>query len=191
MASNWLVGDQAALAAERILDAAGRCFASQGVPGASIADIAREAGCSRPTIYRYFDDRQALRLAFVHREARRLGATVASAVGPIDDPAARFVEACLRSLAGVRTSPTLAAWFSPSGSAIATDMAGTSSVIESMAGTLVGNPADPDHRDRARWVVRIMLSLLAMPGDDEHDERRMLERFVVPVAVASTRAPSV
>jgi AcrR family transcriptional regulator len=191
MASNWLVGDQAALAAERILDAAGRCFASQGVPSTSIADIAREAGCSRPTIYRYFDDRQALRLAFVHREARRLGAAVAAGVSPIDDPAARFVEACLLALAGVRASPTLAAWFAPGGSAIATDMAGSSSVIESMAGTLVGNPADPDHRDRARWVVRIMLSLLAMPGADEEDERRMLERFVVPVAVAPTREPSV
>jgi AcrR family transcriptional regulator len=191
MASNWLVGDQAALAAERILDAAGRCFATQGVPSTSIADIAREAGCSRPTIYRYFDDRQALRLAFVHREARRLGAAVAASVGRIDDPAARFVEACLRALAGVRASPTLAAWFTPGGSAIATDMAGSSSVIESMAGTLVGDPAEPDHRDRARWVVRIMLSLLAMPGTDGTDERRMLERFVVPVAVVPTRAPTV
>ena len=191
MASNWLVGDQAALAAERILDAAGRCFASQGVPSTSIADIAREAGCSRPTIYRYFDDRQSLRLAFVHREARRLGAAVAAAVGHIDDPAARFVEACLRALTGVRSSPILAAWFDPGGSAIATDMAGSSSVIESMAGTLIGDPADPDHRDRARWVVRIMLSLLAMPGTDEGDERRMLERFVVPVAVAPTLTPSV
>ncbi|HEY1990518.1 MAG TPA: TetR/AcrR family transcriptional regulator [Acidimicrobiales bacterium] len=191
MAPNWLVGDQAALAAERILDAAGRCFASQGVPSTSIADIAREAGCSRPTIYRYFDDRQALRLAFVHREARRLGAEVAAGVGPIDDPAARFVDACLRALAGVRSSPTLAAWFTPGGSAIATDMAGSSSVIESMAGTLVGNPDGPDHRDRARWVVRSMLSLLAMPGADQQDERRMLERFVVPVAVISTRVRSV
>jgi AcrR family transcriptional regulator len=190
MASNWLVGDQAALAAERILDAAGRCFASQGVPSTSIADIAREAGCSRPTIYRYFDDRQALRLAFVHREARRLGAEVATAVGHLDDPAARFVEAALLALAGVRASPTLAAWFAPGGSPIATDMAGSSTVVEAMAGTLIGHPADPDHRDRARWVVRIMLSLLTMPGTDETEERRMLERFVVPVAVTSSPARS-
>jgi AcrR family transcriptional regulator len=191
MASNWLVGDQAALAAERILDAAGRCFASKGVPSTSIADIARQAGCSRPTIYRYFDDRQALRLAFVHREARRVGAAVAADVAHIDDPATRFVDACLLALVGVRASPTLAAWFAPGGSAIATDMAGSSAVIESMAGTLVGDPADTGRRDRARWVVRIMLSLLAMPGTDPSEERRMLERFVVPVVVASSRSPSV
>jgi AcrR family transcriptional regulator len=190
MASHWLVGDQAALAAERILDAAGRCFAEQGVPNTSIADIAREAGCSRPTIYRYFEDRHALRLAFVHREARRLGAAVAAAVAPIADPATRFVEAGLLALAGVRSSPTLAAWFAGGGSAIATDMAGSSAVIESMAGTLVGTPTDPDHRDRARWVVRIMLSLLVMPGADQLEERRMIERFVVPVAVSSTRSPA-
>lgn len=191
MASHWLVGDQAALAAERILDAAGRCFAEQGVPGTSIADIAREAGCSRPTIYRYFDDRHALRLAFVHREARRLGAEVASHVAGIGDPATRFVQACLLALAGVRANPTLAAWFAGDGSAIATDMAGSSAVIESMAGSVVGSPTDPDHRDRARWVVRIMLSLLAMPGADEMEERRMIERFVVPVAVAPTGSPVV
>ena len=108
MAANWLVGDQAALAAERILDAAGRCFAAQGVPTTSIADIAREAGCSRPTVYRYFDDRRALRLAFVHREARRLGASVAAAVGHIGDPATRFVDACL--LASARLTPGAALW---------------------------------------------------------------------------------
>jgi AcrR family transcriptional regulator len=191
MASHWLVGDPAALAAERILEAAGRCFAEQGVPNTSIADIAREAGCSRPTIYRYFDDRHALRVAFVHREARRLGAEVAAAVAPIDDPVSRFVEACRLALAGVRSSPTLAAWFAGGGSAIATDMAGSSAVIESMAGTVVGAPTDPDHRDRARWVVRILLSLLAMPGADSIEERRMIERFVVPVAVAPNRSPAV
>ncbi|HEX3841132.1 MAG TPA: TetR/AcrR family transcriptional regulator [Acidimicrobiales bacterium] len=191
MASHWLVGDQAALAAERILDAAGRCFAGQGVPNTSIADIARDAGCSRPTIYRYFDDRHALRLAFVHREARRLGTAVAVEVARIADPAPRFVEACLLALAGVRSSPTLAAWFAGGGSVIATDMAGSSTVIEAMAGTLVGTPTDPDHRDRARWVVRIILSLLAMPGADPIEERRMLERFVVPVAVGPTRLPTV
>jgi AcrR family transcriptional regulator len=191
MASHWLVGDQAALAAERILDAAGRCFAEQGVPSTSIADIAREAGCSRPTIYRYFDDRQALRLAFIHREARRLGATVAGEVGEIGHPATRFVQACLLALAGVRSSPTLAAWFAADGRAIATDMAGSSAVIESMAGSVVDSPTDADHRDRARWVVRIMLSLLAMPGADEIEERRMIERFVVPVAVVPTGSPAV
>src|SRR4051812_44758041 len=70
--THWLVGDVNVAATDRILDAAGKCFAERGVARTSIGDIARAAGCSRPTVYRYFDDRDALRTAFVHREARRL-----------------------------------------------------------------------------------------------------------------------
>ena len=35
-------------------------------------EIARAAGCSRATLYRYFENREALRTAYVHREAYRL-----------------------------------------------------------------------------------------------------------------------
>ena len=38
-----------------------------------------------------------------------------------------------------------------------------------------------DVRARARWVVRVTVSLLAMPGRDRVEERALLERFLVPV----------
>ncbi len=34
---------------------------------------------------------------------------------------------------------------------------------------------------RARWVVRVLTSLLMFPGRDEADERAMIEEFVVPM----------
>jgi len=40
---------------------------------------------------------------------------------------------------------------------------------------------------RARWVVRVITSLLMFPGQDQADERAMIEEFVVPI-VAPTRA---
>ena len=46
-----------------------------GRPG--MGDIARAAGCSRATVYRYFDNKQALLRAFVHREARDVTEQVA------------------------------------------------------------------------------------------------------------------
>jgi AcrR family transcriptional regulator len=186
MTEHWLIGDQAELAAERILDAAGRCFASRGVFRASIGEIAREAGCSRPTIYRYFSDRDALRTAYMHREARRLSHSVGGAIKGVQDPGRRLVDAVLIALQGVRANPALVAWFTEQDGASTTGLAGSSPVIASLTEALLGDAAEPDRAERARWLVRIMLSLLLLPGRNEKDERAMLERFVVPVVSATT-----
>ena len=39
---------------------------------------------------------------------------------------------------------------------------------------------DPADRLRARWLVRVILSLLTMPGEDEAEERALLEQFLAP-----------
>ncbi len=45
-------------------------------------------------------------------------------------------------------------------------------------------PDDPAVVERkARWLVRVMTSLLVFPGHDEADERAMIEQFVVPMVV--------
>jgi AcrR family transcriptional regulator len=186
-ATSWLAPERDALATDRILDAAGVVFTRDGVTGAAMADIAIAAGCSRATLYRYFDDRHALRVAFVHREARRLGAEVATAVASTRDPSRRLVAAIVRAVEGVRTTPTLAAWFTDASAGTATELAGASEVIEAMAAAFVGadgTPVDDDTRERARWVVRIVVSLLTMPGPSMAAERRLVERFVVPVVVS-------
>ena len=80
---------------DRILDAAGRLFAERGVAAVGMAEIAEAAGCSRATVYRTYENRHMLRLAFVQREARRLGVAVAAKVRRIDDPARRLEVAVL------------------------------------------------------------------------------------------------
>ncbi|MFP5219166.1 MAG: TetR/AcrR family transcriptional regulator, partial [Actinomycetes bacterium] len=85
MTAGWLLDDPVSLARERILDAAGQCFAEHGVTGTSMAQVAAAAGCSRQTVYRYYADRDALRAAFVDREARRVGAQVAAEVAGVRD----------------------------------------------------------------------------------------------------------
>ena len=50
-------------------------------------------------------------------------------------------------------------------------------------------PDDPDVvEQRARWLVRVMTSLLVFPGHDEADERAMLEEFVVPIVLPGRQA---
>ncbi len=152
-----------------------------------MGEVARAAGCSRATLYRYFENRRAVHVAFVHREARRIGARIAAEVGSIEDPAARLLEGALAAVREVRADPTLAAWFTLGDAGIAAELAQSSEVINGFGATFIGDPADPEVTERARWLVRVIVSLLTVPGADDAKERAMLERFVVPVVV--TPAP--
>lgn len=184
----WLDDQRGALAAERILDAAALVFAEHGVNVTGMADVARAAGCSRATLYRYFENRGALHAAFVGREARRIAADVARRVGHVEDPADRLVETVMAAITAVRGDATLVAWFAEADAGIAVEQARASQVIADLAAAFLGEVADPETDQRAAWLVRVIVSLLTMPGRDEHEERSMLERFVAPVLAASASA---
>ncbi|MEV0247728.1 helix-turn-helix domain-containing protein [Nocardia sp. NPDC050712] len=178
--NGWLRDERTDAAVERILDAAGRLFAEHGVADTGMAEVARAAGCSRATVYRYFDNRQALRLAFVHREARRLSAEVTEQVAAVADPAERIVAAMLAAVHAVRADPLLIAWFTPANAGFAGDIGHSSEVIESMAAHFLGNgSAEPPLL--ARWITRVIVSLLTVPGRDAAEERALLEQFVAPL----------
>ena len=175
----WLSEDRTKLAAEKILDAAGELFADSadnggGIGAVAMGDVARAAGCSRATLYRYFADRHELHVAYVHREARRVGGLVAADASRVRDPEQQLVTAILSALRRVREAPALSAWFAAADAATTAELAQSSPVIEAL-GRGVG--ADPL---AARWVVRVIVSLLIAPGRDAAEERAMVERFVVP-----------
>ena len=50
---------------DRILDAAASCVVAYGIDRVTLAEIARRAGVSRPTIYRRWPDTQALLAALL------------------------------------------------------------------------------------------------------------------------------
>lgn len=179
----WLEEERGVLAAERLLDAAAECFAREGVASTQMSDVARAAGCSRATLYRYFESRRALQSAFVDREARRIAAAVGRDVAGIDDPAARVVEAVLAAVSAVRDDATLHSWFTEGGVGIATAAARASEVIEAIGADFLGDATDAGARARSAWLVRVIVSLLAMPGQDAAAERELVERFVAPVVV--------
>lgn len=178
----WLAEDRSRMAAEKILDAAGELFAEQGIGAVSMGDVAKAAGCSRATLYRYFADRHELHVAYVHREARRVGGLVAADASRVRDPQKQLVTTVLSALRRVRESPNLLAWFVGSDAAATAELATSSPVIEAM-GRSVG--ADPL---AARWVVRVIVSLLIAPGRDAAEERAMVERFVVPALTTPARS---
>jgi AcrR family transcriptional regulator len=65
---------------ERLLDATDRLVRQLGIKKTSMADVARDAGVARATLYRYFESREVLLNALTHRAADRFFAAVAAAM---------------------------------------------------------------------------------------------------------------
>jgi AcrR family transcriptional regulator len=144
--------------AEQILDAAAQLFVEHGVGRPGMEDVARAAGCSRATLYRHYDNKDALLHAFVHREARAILNEVGAQPNDVD--------AVVATLAAVRARPHLRVWYSETDPAVLQDVFRESPLV----------PALTD--DRGRWVLRIIMSFLREPGETPVDERRLLERFL-------------
>ena len=172
---SWLAPERTTVAAERILDAAAELFVAKGVSGVSMAEVAAAAGCSRATMYRYFSDRRELHLAFIHREAKRVGASVAGEIAAVEGEEARVVAAVCSAVRHVRATPHLDAWFSAGDAGVTAELVGSSDVLGWLGLGVAHDQA------AARWLVRVVVSLLTMPGRDEAEERELVARFVAPL----------
>ena len=184
MPADWMASRRAEVAADRILDAAERLWTQRDQASIGMNEIARAAGCSRATLYRYFENREALRIAYVHREAHRLSRAIKEQIDGIDDPRERLIASITATLRMVRGSPALASWFAITRPPIGGELAGQSEVITALATAFLNSlgledPATVERR--ARWLVRVLTSLLMYPGQDDADERAMIEEFVVPI----------
>ena len=182
--NDWLASSRSEVAADRILDAAEELYTQRDQASIGMNEIARAAGCSRATLYRYFESREALRAAYVHREAFRLGRAIMERIGGVADPRERLVASMTAALRMVRESPALSSWFAITRPPMGGEVARQSEVVTALVASFVNSlgPEDPAVVERrARWVVRVITSLLMFPGQDEAEERSMIEEFVVPI----------
>jgi AcrR family transcriptional regulator len=189
--NDWLALRRNEAAVDRILDAAEELYTARDSDSIGMNEIARAAGCSRATLYRYFENREALRTAYVHRETHRLGREIVARTGSIQDPHERLIVSILVTLTMVRDSPALASWFATTRPPVGGELAGQSDVIAALAAAFLRSLGADDPavvERRARWAVRVIVSLLTYPGRDLDEERAMIEEFVVPIiAPASAR----
>lgn len=192
--NDWLAEGRGRLAAERILDAAGELFCAQGPATVGMNDIARAAGCSRATLYRYFDSREALHTAYVHGQAHQLHRRLGEHLAGITDPHDRLTAGFMYTLEMVRGDPALRSWFGADAPPLGAEMAERSAVITSMVATFLASltgAAKPEEiiERQARWLVRTLTSLLILPGRDADDERAMVQEFLAPVLLPATAQP--
>lgn len=199
--ARWGREDSPDVARERLLDAAGEVFAAKGVLAVTIADVAAAAGCARGTVYRSFPDREALRQAFVEREARRVWRRVGEQLDPAAPPADRLVAGVLVAVAEVRADPVLAAWFTGDAAVASGQLSLQAGAVRRLTGRWVRSLlADAVADGTARpgldpavatdAVVRVILSLLTIPAAARSAraavaaERSLVEALLVPALFA-------
>ena len=185
MEPSWLRYDDPGVAVEKILSAAEKAYAEVGVSKAGMATIAEFAGCSRGTLYRYFKTRHELHIAYINRVALEIQERIQAAVKGLNEPRERLVETILCAVREVRQRPGAVAWFEPGISGATARMSRSSEVIGAMSASFVGDlpnslQRSSESRFRARWVLRVILSLLSNPAESEAEERIIVERFAAP-----------
>lgn len=74
----------------QILELAGRVFADEGYHAASMDEIARLAGVSKPMLYTYFGSKEGLYLAYIQRSGEELVERLARGFAAEDPASARI-----------------------------------------------------------------------------------------------------
>ncbi|MCW2729944.1 MAG: transcriptional regulator [Mycobacterium sp.] len=174
---DWLVGgDRRAVATERIYEIATDLIARRGIAAFDIDALAARAHCSRATIYRHVGGKGEIRDHVLMRVAERIVDTVRRTVEGMTG-SERVVTAITVALEQIRSDPLGQLMISRSTVVGQADLP-ASPVMENLAAELTGIAADDPAA--ARWVVRVVLSLLYLPIGDAELEREMVQRFVAP-----------
>ena len=175
-------------ARERLLDAAARCIVRDGLTSTGIAGVASEAGVSRPTVYRYFEDRHVLVQATLLRAAGALATRLAEHLRAFQGAARKAIEAELFVLAEVPRDPLLReVWNSTVLDAgMLADVTRPLTLAlarEALAGLEAAAGWDDAAAGEAvELMLRMLLSLLVAPGPERSDDelRHFFERRLVP-----------
>jgi AcrR family transcriptional regulator len=175
-------------ARERLLEAAVRCIARDGMAGANVAAVAAEAGVSRPTVYRYFADRRALVEATLTYAARDLSERLGARLRRLATPAEMAVEAMVFVVREIPRDSVLGsmwsdAWLdaeSIAGLTQATALDWTRVALHDLVRAAGWSGAAAD--EAIEVMLRMLLSLLAAPEPRRGDAalRAFLMRRLVP-----------
>jgi AcrR family transcriptional regulator len=184
--------------ADRILDAALRCFETYGPRRTTMDDVARESGLGRATIYRRFPTKGDLVTGVLLREARRFFAELDEAVAALPTLAERLVEGFAVALRISREQRLVNRLMVVEPELIlphSTVKAGP--LLAAARGYIAGRlrtaqrlgaaPADVDPEGVAEILVRLTHSLVLTPEGhiplDEEGARAFARRYLLPIVV--------
>ena len=178
---------------EDIYAAALACFEQQGVRRTLMEDVAREAGVSRPTIYYYFPDKDALVLEVIVRQVREIHRRIREEIRP-EGGVEAMIEASLTTIRLSRESQYLQLLTQPDSAGLTARLAESDIVMglqrELWYPMLEAARArgelrtDRDFDDVIRWITFLEFSLLTSGAvfgyASDGDRRDALVAYLVP-----------
>lgn len=192
-------------ARQQILAAAERVILRFGVSKTTMDDIAKEAGVSRPTVYRYFGDRDALLGALIERRSRMLFDRARTFMLSHETFAEQLVEGLIFLVERGRRDPIVRVLVSPEHMQMAAPIVGSAPLATDLTGEM-WQPileramergeirTDLDLDRVAEWLALVQFVLvgrLDFDSADDPDHRKMLRDFVLPAFLPSrVGAPS-
>jgi AcrR family transcriptional regulator len=189
-------------ARERILAAAERCIDRHGIRKTTMDDVASEVGLSRPSVYRYFADRDDLLVELIARHARALNDRAHKSIARQNSLPDQIVEGVINIADNARRDPLTRYAIDTDGSSLSRRMiaSGMSEMIRAeiwdrYLDTAVANnelPRGLPRSDIHLWLGNLTKMVIRGIEDGDGDVKRyrsILRRFVAP-AFASSDAPA-
>ena len=186
-------------ARERILAAAERCIDRHGIRKTTMDDVASEVGLSRPSVYRYFADRDDLLLELITRHARVINDQARKAISRQNNLPDQIIEGVLYIADGGRRDRLTRHVIDPDGTNLGRRMiaSGMSEMIRAelwdpiLDAALAENALSPGlpRLDIHFWLGNLVKMVIRGLEDGEGDVKRyrsILRRFVAPAFAEST-----
>jgi AcrR family transcriptional regulator len=186
-------------ARERIVAAAERCIDRHGIRKTTMDDVACEVGLSRPSVYRYFADRDDLLIELITRHARALLDRAHKSISRQCSLPDQIVETVLYTAEHGRRDPLTRHVLDPDGTSLGRRMiaSGTTDIIRAemwdpvLDAAVANNELPPGlpRSDIHLWLGDVTKMVMRGLEDGEGDVRRyrsLLRRFVVPAFASAT-----
>lgn len=178
----------------QILAAAEQVILRYGVAKTTMDDIGKEAGVSRPTVYRYFGDRDALLSALIERRSRMLFDRARKFMASHDTFADQLVEGLVYLVDRGRRDPIVRILVSPEHMELAMPLVGGSGLATELTAEMWAPiltaaaergeiRPDLDMVAVAEWLALVQFILvgrLDFARADDPGHREMLRTFVLP-----------
>jgi AcrR family transcriptional regulator len=182
---------------ERLLDAAEGCLEQFGPQKTSMEDVARAAGMSRATVYRYFENRDALLLGVASRQASTLASEAIGYLSRFNTISDWLVEGLLFTLREIPNRPVFASLVTSLDSrASGSLLLGSTGLVQigvsvlqpmfvsAKAQGLLRDDVDPEML--IEWLLRVLWTYLNAPSQvatDEEGMRKLFRMMLIPAVL--------
>ncbi len=180
---------------QRLTDAAWELARFEGLARLTLNGVARQAGCARSSVYRYFDNKDQLLGAVLQQRVLLLGRELKASLSAYSDPREQLVRGLYLAVQELRNGPSLelvAALLVEDGQAvadivldyvadIATDVLSIDPVFQRARNAGLVR-ADLSDGDILRWLVTIGLSMFQQGAIDRNPEKELayLRKMLLP-----------